>query len=155
MFPNYRRPPFSPPGQKPARGTKKLEHIDKTATAKTKEDKNKSKVRKRDGHCRWPHLTPEAKALCHREHAECAHLTAKGAGGDPLSIRSTPELMINVCAPVHQGVGSLHAGDRKVLFLTKDKAAGPLAFFERRGARGKWVEVARELWPGVLAPRTS
>jgi hypothetical protein len=36
-----------------------------------------------------------------------------------------------------------------VLYLTKEKANGPCAFLERRGP--KWIEVARELWPGVLA----
>lgn len=151
MVPNYERPAFAGSLLKPARGTKKLEHIASQKKADSKEDAEKAKVRKRDGHCRWPHLTPEAKELCRREVSEVAHMSAKGAGGDKLSIRSQAKLMIRVCKPVHQGPGSLHAGDRKVVYLTKDKAAGPLAFLERRG-REKWAEVARELFPGVLAP---
>jgi ribosomal protein S14 len=134
---------------KPARGTAKLERIVRRAKADNREDANKTKVRKRDGHCRWPHLTPEDKELCRRTSREVAHLSAKGAGGDPQTLRSKPELMIALCRNLHQGPGSLHAGDRKVLYLTKEKANGPCAFLERRGP--KWIEVARELWPGVLA----
>lgn len=137
--------------KKPARGSATLERITRQKKADAKESAAKTAVRKRDRHCRWPHVTEEARELCRRSHSEAAHLNAKGAGGDKLSMRSTPKLLINVCAPVHQGPGSLHAGDRKVVFLSPEKADGPLAFLERRG--GKWVEIARELWPGVLAPK--
>jgi hypothetical protein len=131
------------------RGTAKLARIVKKAKADNKEDAEKAKVRKRDGHCRWPHLTPELKELCRRTRTECAHLTAKGMGGDPQTVRSKAKLVIRVCC--HQGVGSLHSGDRKVLYLTPEKAEGPLAFLERRN-RTQWAEVARELFPGILAP---
>lgn len=134
-------------GPKPPRGTAKLARIGRQKKADGKEQHQKTKVRKRDGHCRWPHLTPEARELCRRTRTEVAHLTHKGMGGDPQTLRSRAELMIRVCC--HQGTGSLHSGDRKVLFLTREKADGPLAFLERRGQ--KWAEVARELWPGVLA----
>lgn len=137
---------------RPARGSAKLARMKKKRMADDRESRNKTKVRKRDGHCRWPHATDEERELCRRERSECAHLTHKGAGGDVLTIRSKPNLMINVCKPVHQGPGSLHAGDRKVSFLTAEKADGPLVFYERRG-RSAWAEVGRELWPGVLAPR--
>lgn len=154
MMPNYSRPSFNPTVveklQKPARGTAKRAHIVRQKHADTKEDRNKTKVRMRDGHCRWPHRTPEDREVCRRSPRHVAHLTHKGAGGDPQTVRSVPEQMIAVCAPVHQGPGSLHAGDRKVLFLTPKKADGPLAFLERH-RRSKWIEVARELWPGVLA----
>lgn len=134
-------------GPKPPRGSAKLARIRKKKKADHREDVEKGKVRKRDGHCRWPHLDPDQRELCRRTRTEVAHLTHKGMGGDPLTIRSKATLMVRVCC--HQGPGSLHSGDRKVLYLTKEKANGPCAFLERRGP--KWVEVARELWPGVLA----
>lgn len=152
MTPDYKRPAFSPCTAKPMRGTAKLARIRKQAKADTREDAEKAKVRKRDGHCRWPHLTPEQRELCRRTRTEVAHLTHKGMGGDPLTIRSRQELMIRVCC--HQGPGSLHAGDRRVAYLSPKKADGPLAFSERR-AKKAWVEVARELSPGVLAPKTT
>jgi hypothetical protein len=138
--------------EKPPRGSAKLERIVRQKKADAKESAAKTAVRKRDKHCRWPHFTDEARELCRRSHSEAAHLNAKGGGGDKLSLRSTPKLLINVCAPVHQGPGSLHAGDRKVGFLTPEKANGPLVFFERRRGE-KWAEVGRELFPGVLAPK--
>jgi hypothetical protein len=125
--------------------------MDRQERADARESANKTKVRKRDGHCRWPHLTPEARELCRRERSEVAHLTHKGAGGDPQTLRSKPDRMIHVCKPTHQGPGSLHAGDRKVVFLTPQKAEGPLAFLERRG-RDRWAEIGREIFVGVLAP---
>ncbi len=134
--------------QKPERGSAKLARIVRKRKADNREDAEKAKVRKRDGHCRWPHLDPGQRELCRRSRTEVAHLTHKGMGGDPLTIRSKSHLMIRVCC--HQGVGSLHSGDRRVMYLTPQKADGPLAFLERRG-REKWAEVAREIWPGVLA----
>lgn len=149
---NYERPAFDPDLarslQKPSRGTAKVERIVRKRQADKREDAEKDKVRKRDGHCRWPHLDSVQKELCQRTRTEVAHLTHKGMGGDPLTIRSKAPLMIRVCC--HQGPGSLHSGDRKVLYLTTKKADGPLAFLERRGQ--KWAEVARELFPGILAP---
>lgn len=139
---------------KPLRGTAKRERIDRKRKADAREDREKTKVRKRDGHCRWPHFTPEDQELCRRTRVtEVAHLTHKGMGGDPQTIRSRAPLMIRVCC--HQGPGSLHSGDRRVVFLTPKKADGALAFLERRGplGLGRFAEVARELWPGVLAPR--
>lgn len=145
------QPLDKPDLRKPPRGTAKRAHIRRQKTADSKEEQNKTKVRMRDGHCRWPHLTPEDRELCKRSVRHVAHLSHKGNGGDSQTVRSVPELMIAVCAPVHQGPGSLHAGDRKVVFLTPKKAEGPLAFLERRG-RSKWAEVARELWPGFWKP---
>ena len=147
MAVNYERPAFSPCDPKPVRGTAKLARIVRKRQADTREDREKTKVRKRDGHCRWPHLNPDHRELCRRTRTEVAHIGHKGMGGDPQTVRSRANKMIRVCC--HQGPGSLHSGDRKVLYLTPEKADGPLAFLERRGL--KWIEVARELWPGVLA----
>lgn len=150
-MPNYDRPAFDPDVadalKRPARGTAKLERIQRHKRADAREDREKTKVRKRDGHCRWPHLNPDHRELCLRTRTEVAHLSHKGIGGDPLTIRSRAPLMVRVCC--HQGPGSLHSGDRRVVYLTPEKADGPLAFLERRGK--KWAEVAREIYPGVLA----
>lgn len=128
---------------KPIRGQAKASRRDRRAKADTREARHKTTVRKRDGHkSRWP--GDDGQPL------EVAHLTHKGMGGDIHTERSVPALMILVSRNVHQGPSSLHSGDRCVLFLTKEKANGPVAFLEKRG--GKWAEVARELWPGMLAP---
>lgn len=130
--------------QKPARGAAKYQRRERHAKADTREARHKTTVRKRDGYrSRWP--GDDGQPL------EVAHLTHKGLGGDVQTLRSVPALMILVSRAVHQGPYSLHSGDRRVVFLTPEKASGPVAFLERRG--GKWAEVARELWPGVLAPR--
>lgn len=130
--------------QKPARGTAKHDHRVRHAQADTREARHKTTVRKRDGHrSRWP--GDEGLPL------EVAHLSHKGIGGDAQTLRSIPALMILVSRDVHQGPYSLHSGDRRVQFLTPEKANGPIAFLEKRGS--KWAEVARELWPGVLAPK--
>lgn len=141
--PNYERPAFAGSLQKPVRGEKKHAHREKQKTADSKEARNKTAVRKRDSYrSRWPNDTGTP--------LEVAHLTHKGMGGDPNTERSVPALMILVSRDVHQGPKSLHSGDRRVQFLSKEKANGPVAFLEKRG--GKWVEIARELWPGQLAP---
>jgi hypothetical protein len=135
--------------EKPMRGAAKLDRIIRGKAAHAKEDREKAKVRSRDGHCRWPHPNPDLRELCARTRTEVAHLTHKGMGGDPQTIRSKAALMVRVCC--HQGPGSLHSGDRKVVFLSPEKANGPCAFLERIGKTAKWKEVGRELWPGVLA----
>lgn len=130
--------------QKPPRGAAKHAHRQRHAQANTREARHKTAVRKRDSYTsRWP--GDDGQPL------EVAHLTHKGAGGDVDTIRSVQALMILVSRAVHQGPRSLHSGDRRVLFLTPEKANGPVAFLERRG--GKWAEVGRELWPGVLAQK--
>lgn len=148
--PNYARQPVDPDTlerlKKPARGQAKAEHRQRHATADSKEARNKSAVRRRDsGKSRWP--GDDGQPL------EVAHLTHKGLGGDSLTVRSVAPLMILVSRDVHQGPRSLTSGDKRVLFLTDEKASGPCAFLERVSRVGNiWKEVGRELWPGELAP---
>lgn len=132
--------------QKPARGEAKADHRKRHASADSREDRNKSKARKRDSYrSRWPGD--------HGTVLEVAHLTHKGIGGDAETSRSVPELMVLVSKAVHQGPRSLHSGDKRILFLTPEKANGPCAFLERVSRVGNvWKEIARELWPGTLAP---
>lgn len=129
--------------ERPARGEMKHEHRQRHAQADTREARNKTTVRKRDNRrSRWP--GDEGQPL------EVAHLSHKGIGGDATTARSIPALMILVSRDVHQGPRSLHSGHLRVVFLTEEKANGPVAFLEKRGTQ--WAEVARELWPGTLAP---
>lgn len=145
-MPDYERHDFSPCDPKPARGEAKAAHRKRHADADNREERNKTKVRKRDSHrSRWP--GDDGQPL------EVAHLSHKGIGGDAETKRSVTPLMILVSKAVHQGPLSLHSGDRRVLFLTDEKADGPCAFLIRRSRVGNvWVEVGRELWPGHLAP---
>lgn len=149
--PNYARPAVDAETldrlRKPPRGEAKAQHRQRHATADSREERNKTKVRRRDSHrSRWP--GDEGQPL------EVAHLTHKGIGGDAETVRSVPDLMILVSKAVHQGPRSLHSGDRRVVFLTPEKANGPCAFLERVSRIGNvWKEVGRELWPGVLAPQ--
>ncbi len=129
---------------KPARGFAKHERRERHAKADDREARNKTAVRKRDSYrSRWP--GDEGQPL------EVAHLTHKGMGGDINTVRSVPALMILVSRDVHQGPHSLHTDRKRIQFLTPEKANGPVAFLEKRGT--KWVEIARELWPGMLAPQ--
>jgi hypothetical protein len=132
--------------KKPARGEAKAAHRERHATADTREARHKTAVRRRDsGRSRWP--GDEGQPL------EVAHLTHKGIGGDALTLRSVPLLMILVSRDVHQGPRSLTSGDLRVVFLTDEQANGPCAFLERVSRVGNvWREVGRELWPGMLAP---
>jgi hypothetical protein len=139
--------PLPPPNlQKPSRGEAKADHRKRHADADNREERNKTKVRRRDSHrSRWP--GDDGQPL------EVAHLNHKGIGGDSTTARSVTPLMILVSKAVHQGPKSLHSGDRKVLFLTPEKADGPCAFLERVSRVGNvWKEIGRELWPGQLAP---
>lgn len=150
MMPNYERPAFDPELaeglQKPVRGKAKAEHRQRHADADTREERNKTKVRRRDSHrSRWP--GDDGMPL------EVAHLNHKGIGGDSQTIRSVTPLMILVSKDVHQGPRSLTSGDKRVVFLTDEKADGPCAFLERVSRVGNvWKEIGRELWPGQLAP---
>jgi hypothetical protein len=78
-MPNYARHEFdaelAKSLEKPFRGAAKLDRIKRGKRAHAKEDAQKAKVRKRDGHCRWPHLSPDLRELCKRTQTEVAHLS--------------------------------------------------------------------------------
>ncbi len=134
---------------KPAHGSARRERIRRALKREDKEEAVKRAVRRRDGHCRWPHLTRDERELCARTRREVAHVFAKGMGGDPQLLRTTRELMVWVDVDVHQGPQSFHAQNRRVVFLTPKKTDGALAFEEKRG--GRWVRIAEEISVGVLA----
>ena len=130
----------------------------KSRRLKDNENANKQFVRDRDVTCRFP-CCP-----CRRFNLflEVSHQEHKGMGGDPTGERSRPELMIYICNYRHKE-GAI-AIDRKTLRwegLTDQGANGPVRWLLDVGAmsagmisRGTWVELAREVHPGRLAPLT-
>src|SRR5690606_7055690 len=84
------------------------------------------------------------------------HLDAKGMAGDH-GVRTQVELMVRGCLQHHQGADSLHAGTRRVVYLTDAKANGPIALERNEtdidAATGEhrkvWREFAREKGVGV------
>ena len=100
---------------KPVRGSAKLARIEKKRKADNREDAEKAKVRKRDGHCRWPHLDPDQRELCRRTRTEVGHLTHKGMGGDPQTIRSRAPLMGTRVLPPRAWQSALGGSEGAVL----------------------------------------
>jgi hypothetical protein len=143
------------PIKKGNRGADRAERRATRTKPDSKEKSEKEKAKRRDGHkCCWPHETLAEKQQCRASHLESSHYKSKGMGGDH-GLRSTMEWLVTFCQPVHQGPRlSLHAGTRRVVPLEPAKKMnGPRAFEEKRG--GKWIEVGREVSPGVLMKRPS
>jgi hypothetical protein len=141
------------------------EHKPKGPTAKRRARKRRSqtigervektKVRLRDGGCRFPRCgcrsNPNASAL--KKLLTVSHDFHKGMGGDPNGRVSIAALMIALCKWRHQdGRVSRHAGTMRTRYLTPDQNDGPLAFDVDLAAlypglyttTGVWFEVARE-----------
>jgi hypothetical protein len=123
---------------------------------KRDENANKQEVRDRDVTCRFP-LCPCARFNL---FLEVSHQKHKGMGGDPAGARSTPALMLLICNWRHKE--STFALDKRTLkwdALTDAGANGPIAWSIDLGWFGKgtfpigtWVEIAREVERGRLAP---
>lgn len=137
--------------RKPARGTFRKERAARARKARGREHYEKGKVRARErvyGPCRWPHDEWDDREVCRRSPKEVAHLTHKGSGGDPRTIRSRRHLMLQVCRAQHKKIDRKLA---KVEFLDPPHGAdGPLAFFERQRVTDPWVEIAHEVCAGIL-----
>jgi hypothetical protein len=126
-----------------------------------KESRNKSAARKRDGWvCRFPRCSCHLKRL----HPEVGHCDGdKGMGSDHGN-RSRRNQLICLCIPRHQTSWiSLHKKNLRIVFLTPEKADGPVAWLVNVTAidrplapmaDAKWIEVARELSPCILSPLT-
>lgn len=130
---------------KPYKGQARDERIASRKAVEAHEDREKTKVRRRDIVCRWPHCDCRAR----RDRLEVAHIDAKGMGGDH-GVRSDAENMLLLCLARHQGHTSLHSGDLRIEKKTVEGANGPLLFY-RRGDDGVWSMVGEEVAPGVLA----
>lgn len=151
---------------KEPKGSLKVERALRRLKHKTAEDQNKAEVRRRDKRCRFPLCGCRRFALVlHVSHAE-----HKGMGGNPKGDRSTPDLMVYVCAARHrENRMAIDRGTVRWQPLTPAGANGPIAWEIDGEAlqpfghisllteqavwlpRG-WVEVARETAVGVLAP---
>ena len=134
---------------KPAKGTEKARLRAKRRAVFDAECLAKGRVRERDPHCRWPHLTADVLEVCRRSHNEVAHFKGKGMGGNKDGSRNGERNLIAFCAPVHQGPGSIHAGRKRVEPQVVDLGTrGPCIYLEKRGKHGQqqegWIEVGRD-----------
>lgn len=90
----------SRPDPKPAKGSYRLELIERKRRRRKMEDEQKQQVRNRDGYrCRYPGCTFQNQGF----RFEVAHLDDKGMGGDPSLIRTERRKMIGLCHLHHQG----------------------------------------------------
>lgn len=140
---------------KPTRTPTRVLRRRKTGRLKHRENKHKSFVRVRDHVCRFP-LCPCGRFNL---HLDVSHQEHKGMGGDPTGERSLPALMVLVCNWRHKEAKiAIDRGTLRWVPLTDQGANGPIAWEIEIGAfsggtlaRG-WVELAREVEIGVLAP---
>lgn len=135
---------------------------EKRQSVKSNESGNKTKARQRDDYrCRFPRCGCHAR----RQHPEVAHCRHKGAGGDPLKLRSTVGNLICLCPDRHQNSRvSFHTGSLKVEPLTRGVGTnGPVRWWvdatavekpigKRQAGDERWVVVAEEDRIGVLKP---
>ncbi len=144
-------PEESDPLRKPVRGAYRIEQKLKRRKLEADEDAIKRDAKRRDHHrCRWPHETPEEADRCRMLAIQAAHLTHKGMGGDKQLIRTTRELLVTFGARCHDLFDGrvFGAEQRRLQFITIEKADGPLAFEVHRC--GRWIEIGRESSVGVL-----
>lgn len=127
---------------KPVKGTEKARLRAKRRGIADGEREAKAEVRRRDPHCRWPHVTKQERLECSLQPNEVAHRQSKGAGGNKDGSRNVVENLITFCRAVHQGPGSLHGGRKRVEPLTTKGTRGPCVYFEKRG--DLWLEVGRD-----------
>lgn len=134
---------YGPPLTKAPKGTFLRERKAQRAAELAHEEREKTKVRKRDQVCRWPWCDCRKWKL----RLECAHLVNKSQGG-----RSNADAMILLCFEKHQGRPSLHSGDLMVDPLTAKGTNGPCAFY-RKDETGQWLHIASEKRIGVPEAR--
>jgi hypothetical protein len=113
-----------------------------------KEDANKTKARKRDGHtCRFP------LCVCRKVNygLHISHFAQhKGSGGDPSGERSALKFLIAVCAPRHrESRMSIDKRTIKVTPLTAAGANGPVRIFVDVNALDKGIASKKPKWVAV------
>lgn len=147
---------------KPSRTARKLAKREGRAETVRLENKEKAKVRKRDGGCRFPMCGCKKMGM----RAEVSHDEHKGWNGQQTKReRSVSSKMVQMCDHRHQfGAVSRHKGTLRTEFLTENGYDGPVAwslnlfglwpvpFVSRQDEA--WFEVARESAPGRLLPCT-
>jgi hypothetical protein len=128
---------------KPERGTAQLAREKVKAERKATEDEAILAAKQRDGfRCRWP----EAHKC--RGGLEGAHVFQhRGMGGNPAGDRTTPELILPLCAWMHRrGPESIDGKQLKVEALTDQGTRGPCVFY-RQAPDGSYFVVAQERVP--------
>lgn len=136
---------------KDARGEQRIaQKVQRKATV-TAQERVMEAAKRRDGRrCRWPHETAQEREMCRMLGVEACHLEHRGAGGDKRLVRTKLELLITFGARCHDRYdGRLGERNRRVRFLTPQKASGSCAFEVKKG--GAWWEIGREISIGVLA----
>lgn len=111
---------------KPCATARKMKKLDDRSDLKRREDKEKQKARRRDGHrCRFPLCGCRRLGL----RLEVSHQQHKGAGGNPAGDRSTAKGLITLCVHRHQtGSISRHKGTMRARPLTTKGMNGPVAW---------------------------
>jgi hypothetical protein len=104
------------------------------------EDAAKREVRRRDGRCRWPHCE---NCASYKPRLECAHLDAKGFGGDHGTVSEVSQMILLDFLTHQSGPDSLEQHGRRIDPLTSEGTNGPCEFWAK-DARGEWYLVARE-----------
>jgi hypothetical protein len=111
---------------KPAKGTRRLELLEKRRAVRSAEERAKDAVRRRDKYqCRVPGCTFQKQGWA----LHVAHLDDKGMGGDKQLIRSQVDRMICLCFPHHEGPRSLHSKDLRIEPETKRGMNGGCSFW--------------------------
>ncbi len=107
--------------EKTAKGVTAKKRATKAQEQKKYERNAKDLVRERDHRaCRWP--------SCNERGTDVAHLTHKGMGGDPKSLRTQAQSMILFCKTHHQGTNGLDQGKLSVVPMTPKGTSGPCEF---------------------------
>lgn len=114
---------------KPAKGTAKRDRARRLALSRAIEGAEKSEVRARDIFCRVPWC-------CSGRLLEVAHLSHKGAGGNPLNDRSVRARMILLCADDHRGTFGLDSGRLDATPISPDRGTDGPVQFTLRNRRG-------------------
>lgn len=125
--------------KKPVKGSDRARRVALRLSEEAREQRNKSRVRKADGRCRWPGCDCRER----RDRLEVAHVVNKSQGG-----LSEPGNLIVLCLARHQGKPSLHSGELRIEPLTEQGTRGPCEFWQQDDHG--WHVVAREVAPFIL-----
>jgi hypothetical protein len=145
---NYQRPAFTETNFKKGKVAAQLERITKKLQREDKENTAKTAAKKRDQHkCRWPHPRRAEREACRRSRwLEGMHWRSKSIEPTGAAQR---KCIITGCPQVHQGPGSIHAGQKRIKPVDPQLLMdGPVIFEEQIG--GRWVVVGVESHVGVL-----
>lgn len=135
------------PHWKPEKGSDLIDRKERRRSRVRTEEANKAIARKRDGKCRLPFCPYCAEYGKTQGPDQIAHvIEAKGHGGDPEGIRSTPDKLMRLCPLAH---AAQEPHDWIVEPLTDHGTDGPCSFYlveDVINASTGRIESARLLW---------